>query len=307
VTLIAQPVATIGPDGAVTCAWCGCPARPNDARLAICASCGAATTYPQPDDEELEGAYAHYRPSSGRFAGGGDRILAISRASLARRLDRIAPSGRILDVGSGDAALLKALRARGRGAVGLERVAGEDRVIARELVDFDEDMGAWAAVVFWHSLEHLREPSAALDRAVALLRPGGVLIIAVPNFASWQAHLFGRRWFHLDLPRHFVHLTASALESEVQRRGLAVERTLHWRSGQLVFGWLHGIVGALPGHVDLYSSIRRPEARDTDLGGRQRATALATASALVPLAVAMAAAEVVASAGGTVYLEARRP
>jgi len=269
--------------------------------------CGAATTYPPPDEQELEQAYATwYRPASGRFAAGGDRALALSRASLARRLDRIAPPGPLLDVGSGDGALLAALLARGREVVGLERGACGEGVIAGEIDEFEDRMGEWAGVVFWHSLEHLRSPAAAIDRAVALLAPGGVLALAVPNLGSWQARWFGEQWFHLDLPRHLVHLPASALVRGLQARGLRIERCSHWRGGQLVFGWLYGMVGALPGHPDLYGAIRRPKAQRSAISGARRAKALLAAAALAPAAAALAAAEVTAHAGGTVYLEARR-
>lgn len=275
--------------------------------MAECTVCGAATTYPAPTEAELDRAYVSwYRPDGGRFSAGGDRLLAFSRARLARRLDRISPPGPVLDVGSGDGSLLRALRRRGREAVGLERVAGDDGVLAGEISEFDDRAGQWAAVIFWHSLEHLPDPAPALDRAAGLLTADGVLAIAVPNLSSWQARHFGERWFHLDLPRHLVHLPAAALALGVRERGLTVERLSHWRGGQILFGWLHGMVGTLPGHPDLYSAIRRVEAQDRAVTGIGRLAVLLAAIALTPAAAAMAAGEIAAHAGGTVYLEARR-
>ena len=211
----------------------------------------------------------------------------------------------MLDVGAGDGALVRALRARGREAVGLERVAGDD-VLAGEIDTFEDRSGQWGAVVFWHSLEHLHDPARAVDRAAALLAPGGVLVIATPNLSSWQARCFGERWFHLDIPRHLVHLPASALQRGVRARGLTIERTSYWRGGQVLFGWLHGLVRMLPGAPDLYSAIRRIGAQDEPIAGVRRLAVLAAGTAIAPAAGAMAAAEVSVRAGGTVYVEARR-
>jgi Methyltransferase domain len=190
--------------------------------------------------------------------------------------------------------------------VGLEREAHAEGVLAAEICDFDERLGEWAAVVFWHSLEHLRDPVCALDRAAQLLALGGVLLVAVPNVASWQSRLFGDRWFHLDLPRHLVHLPARTLAAGLEARGLEIERCSYWRGGQLLFGWLHGMVGTLPGRPDLYSAIRRTEAQNTPMAGKRRALTLGAAAMMTPVAALLTAGEVAAGAGGTVYLEARR-
>jgi hypothetical protein len=146
----------------------------------------------------------------------------------------------------------------------------------------------------------------ALDRATELLSAGGVLLVAVPNRGSWQARLFGDRWFHLDLPRHLVHLPARTLAAGLEARGLEIERCSYWRGGQLLFGWLHGIVGTLPGHPDLYSAIRRPEAQNTPIAGKRRALTLGAGAMMAPAAALLTVGEVAARAGGTVYLEARR-
>ena len=125
----------------------------------------------------------------------------------------------MLDVGAGDGTLLDALRRLGRDAVGLERESDRPDVVAGEIDDLD---GEWAAVVFWHSLEHLRTPESALRGAAALVAPGGVMVIAAPNAASWQAQLFGERWFALDLPRHLIHIPAAALVATLEGVGFGV-------------------------------------------------------------------------------------
>ncbi len=289
------------------CAWCAGPLDHRARRLpgrTVCPRCGVATTDPWPTDAALAAAYGGaYRPPEGRFSGPGDRLLGLTRATLARRLDRIAPPGPVLDVGAGTGGLVAALRGRGREAIGLEREAQGELIRDTPLAELD---GAWAAIVFWHALEHLVAPGADLDRAIGLLAPGGVLVVAVPNAASLQARIFGDRWLALDLPRHLTHIPAGALIGRLREGGLQVERVSHWRGGQVLFGWLHGLVGLAPGHPSLYDAIRRPAARWQEQDARRRRTILAAGVASAPVAALGAALEIGLARGGTVYVEARR-
>lgn len=294
------------------CPWCEAPqpelplpGRLEQYTVTRCAACGVGVTRPQPDALTLERAYADwYRPDEGRFSGPGDTVLQRTRATLAARIDKVAPAGRVLDVGAGDGGLVRALRARGRDALGLERHARDEHVVDARI----EDVGTgWAAIVFWHSLEHLTDAGAQFDAAAQALKPGGVLLIAVPNLASEQARRFGPRWLALDLPRHVVHLDTDALAHRAERRGLVVQRTSAWRGGQVVFGYLHGLTGRLPGAPDLYDAIRRPEARQRPMRPGTRIAVLGAAAALLPLAAVAALGEVLDGDAGTTYLELRRP
>jgi hypothetical protein len=74
----------------------------------------------------------------------------------------------------------------------------------------------------------------------------------------------------------------------------------------VVFGWVHGLVGLLPGHPDLYDAIRRSEARQAAQRPAFRLYALAAAAVALPFALAATAVEVAARSGGTIYVEARQ-
>lgn len=291
------------------CVWCGAPFDGDARRLrgrTRCARCGAATTDPWPTPEELDLAYGSwYRPASGarRFSFAGDAILSRTRGLLAGRLAAISPPGPVLDVGAGDGTLVDALRSRGRQATGLER--GSERPDFRE-ESLSEIDGRWAAVVFWHSLEHLPNPGEAIAEAARLLDPGGVVIVAIPNTDSLQARAFGDRWLHLDLPRHLNHLAARSLTAGMEAVGFEVERVSYLRGGQLVIGWLDGLVKLLPGDLNLYQALRRPAAQSARLGAGRRLASIAAGVVLLPIAAICTIAEVAARRGGTVYVEARR-
>jgi SAM-dependent methyltransferase len=289
------------------CAWCEHVFDSDDEYFhgrVRCSECGVATTSPWPNDTQLAEAYGDwYRPESGRFSGLGDKILHRLRATLANRLHRILPPGPILDVGAGDGNLVDAFVRHGRDAVGLEPYGSGPHIRQAQV---EEVEGSWSAVIFWHSLEHVRHPARALSHAATLVAPGGKMIVAVPNAVSLQARAFGDRWFALDLPRHLTHISPAALVSKIQEAGLQVEHVSYYRGGQVVFGWVHGLVGLFPGHPDLYDVIRRNEAQSVKQSLPLRLYALAAAVAVLPAALVASVIEVAMHSGGTVCVQARR-
>ncbi len=293
-----------------TCVWCGAGLSTGAKRLrgrVLCPQCGAASTDPWPSPEDLDRAYGTwYRPTEGRrYALIGDAFFTRSRALIASRIDEISPPGPLIDVGSGEGVLVRALKSRGRSVLGLERDAVGPDVRDASLDQIEGD-GEWAGVIFWHALEHLPAPGEAIREAARLLKPGGVVLIAVPNTDSLQARAFGDRWLHLDLPRHLVHLSQRALCSGLERNGLHVERVSQVRGAQIVIGWLDGLVSLLPGNLRLYQALRLPQARSAEMTIGQRLAAVAAGVVLLPVALACSGAEIVLGRSGTVYVEARR-
>jgi hypothetical protein len=134
-----------------------------------------------------------------------------------------------------------------------------------------------------------------------------VLVVAMPNLASLQARAFGDRWLALDLPRHLAHVPGPALLDRMRSLGLGIDRVSYLRGGQVVFGWLHGLVGILPGRPNLYNAIRRPQAREERLSGGSWLTAHVVSRLLLPVAVALALVEAALRRGGSIYVEARKP
>jgi SAM-dependent methyltransferase len=83
---------------------------------------------------------------------------------------------------------------------------------------FDSDF--FDAVSIWHVLEHVRDPRSTLSEISRVLKPNGILMIAVPNYGSIQAALFGKHWFHRDLPRHLYHFTRECLLERLTEFGM---------------------------------------------------------------------------------------
>jgi SAM-dependent methyltransferase len=212
---------------------------PGEYAVSSCRSCGAGTTLPLVTDEQLPPFYpVGYGPYDERMNGlerlvsRGIRALqgwsALRSAPLAALAGR--PPGRGLDVGCGRGDLAAALSGRGWTMSGIEPSPSACTSAARRGIDVrcgtlatvPLQPGSYDAVIFHHSLEHTTDPVTALRRVAAALAPGGLVLITVPNFASWQARRFASSWFHLELPRHRIHFTPSALAQALRRATLEV-------------------------------------------------------------------------------------
>ena len=84
-------------------------------------------------------------------------------------------------------------------------------------------------VTMWHALEHVHDPLAIVREARRLLVPGGRLIVAAPNFASWSRHRFGESWFGLDLPRHLTHFESATLVQMLESAGMRIREVRYSR------------------------------------------------------------------------------
>jgi SAM-dependent methyltransferase len=75
-------------------------------------------------------------------------------------------------------------------------------------------------IVLWHSFEHLGQPWKVLEAASQRLKKGGILLVSIPNIDGVQARLLGKRWLHLDAPRHLYFWPPRALSKLTQSFGL---------------------------------------------------------------------------------------
>ena len=221
-------------------------------RIDRCSSCDLCQTLPQPEDI---GPYYGAQYHGGRH-GVTDRLCTNRRL---RFLAEIAVPGRLLDFGCGDGGFLAAAKAAGWGVEGVEMRPDQARAKGLTVLERIEDAsGPFDVITLWHSLEHVSKPRATMERLIKLLRSGGHIIVAVPNLGSWQARLFGRRWFHIDAPRHLFHFTSKALQFLLERQGLVLVRRWHLEVEIDMFGWTQSVLNlALPHPNVLFDIVTR--------------------------------------------------
>lgn len=81
-------------------------------------------------------------------------------------------------------------------------------------------------ITLWHVLEHLPNLNEHISIFKKLLKPNGTLIIAVPNYKSYDANYYKNFWAAFDVPRHFWHFSQTSISKLISRENLKVVKTL---------------------------------------------------------------------------------
>ena len=206
---------------------------PGDFAVHVCGGCGSGRTVPIVPTERLGDLYpqaynAYALPANpvARAAATGLFRWRYWRGLRRPPLGalRTRPPGRLLDVGSGRGDLGVTLHEWD--VTGLEPSPDAcAEALARGVATVQGTLttatvqGPFDVLVFQHSLEHVAEPLDDLRAARGLLSAGGLVLISLPNFGSWQARRLRADWFHLDLPRHRSHFTPRGLETLLRNAG----------------------------------------------------------------------------------------
>ena len=181
-------------------------------------------TSPQPKKEQLASYYesedyiSHTDTDKGIVS---YLYQAVKRYSLKSKLRLISSlnkgSGNLLDIGAGTGEFLKLAKDNGWNVDGVEpnekarTLADEKKIILKS--DLDGFSGEqFDVVTLWHVLEHLPDLEEAIQKIEGLVKPGGVLIIAVPNFKSYDAKHYKNFWAAYDVPRHLWHFSRKSMQ-----------------------------------------------------------------------------------------------
>jgi SAM-dependent methyltransferase len=208
------------------------------ADLVRCPRCDHRQTEPMPADAVLERAYAGAASEDyiGEEAGQREtarRALARIEAFLepAPIPDNGGPRHRtLLDLGCWVGFLLAEAETRGWSAVGVEPSQFAS-AYARERLGLDVRTGEllttplplndFDAIVMGDVIEHLPRPAEALARIAALLRPGGILWMALPDAGSLVARGMRARWWSV-IPTHVQFFTRRSIRTLLEREGWTV-------------------------------------------------------------------------------------
>ncbi len=287
--------------------------------LIECRNCGLGSLFPMPTAERIQSFYPaeYYGEPTAKFEPLVEFGVRLGAKMRVESLVGDLPGGsRVLDIGCGRGVMLRALLDLGHEAHGVEiapeAASGADPRaqirIAPELTEARYDESSFDAVIMWHVLEHLPNPEKTLAEIRRILRPGGRLILAVPNFGSLQSQRTGHDWFHLDLPRHLYHFTPETLQRLLASNKFHYESVRHMAMLQNSFGWLQSFLNRVSGtpRNSLYSMLHRGGEHPVvkNLSRWQRCQLKFGYWLGLPIAAAVSLLEAATRQGGTIAITA---
>lgn len=178
----------------------------------------------QPVPENLDAYYksdaylSHTDAKDSLFAKAYQFVKQITLRQKVRSIGRPIPEkNALLDFGAGTGDFLQVAKNKGWRVCGVEPNEQARRLAKQKGVDLFPSLTEFKSeqfdvITLWHVLEHIPNLEECLEQLQVLLKPGGVLVIAVPNYKSWDAKKYKEFWAAYDVPRHLWHFDREAMK-----------------------------------------------------------------------------------------------
>lgn len=240
-----------------------------------CSNCGLRFTNPRPVPADLGKYYqspdyiSHSNSKKGLFHSIYQLIRKYTLSRKYRLIGQHAKGKHILDIGCATGEFLNFMKSKGWVTRGIEpdEAARKQAILRYDLSVGDEnhlkELGndLFDVITLWHVLEHVSDLQQRMTDLYRLLKPGGLLVIAVPNPESGDAVKYGSFWAGYDVPRHLYHFTQGSMTFLLDRFSFTLEKILpmKWDSfyvSLLSEKYRHGKMKWFPGIWNGYCSNR---------------------------------------------------
>ncbi|MBC7523208.1 MAG: class I SAM-dependent methyltransferase [Flavobacterium sp.] len=180
-------------------------------------------THPQPSFELLPKYYeseiyiSHTDGNKSLFEKMYQFVKSIALKNKLKLINSQSPKGRILDIGAGVGDFLSVAKSDGWEIIGVEPSYKAKQIAQKKGVAFVNNLSelennSFDIITMWHVLEHVPDLEKQIAKLKRLLKPDGTIIIAVPNFNSFDAKHYGEFWAAFDVPIHFWHFSKTAIK-----------------------------------------------------------------------------------------------
>ena len=139
--------------------------------------------------------------------------------------------GNLLDIGAGTGDFLFTAKQNGWEIIGVEpseKAKGSAIGKGIKFSDITQDLESHSfdVITMWHVLEHIPNLEIQIKELKRLVKPNGTIIIAVPNFKSYDAKYYGKFWAAFDVPIHFWHFSKTAIQLLFEKENIKLEKVL---------------------------------------------------------------------------------
>ena len=139
--------------------------------------------------------------------------------------------GSLLDIGAGTGDFLVTAKANGWQITGIEPNENAKKLAVSKGVSFENNIESienqqFDVITMWHVLEHVPNVEHQIKELKRLLKPNGTIIIAVPNFKSFDAGYYGEFWAAFDVPRHLWHFSKTSIEKLFGKENMKLVKIL---------------------------------------------------------------------------------
>lgn len=136
--------------------------------------------------------------------------------------------GRILDIGAGTGDFLLECKNQNWDILGVEPNDKAKGIALGKGIKFGDtieklESNSFDVITMWHVLEHVPDVEHQVSELKRLLKPSGTIIIAVPNFKSYDANHYKEFWAAYDVPRHLWHFSKTAIEKLFDKQNMNLE------------------------------------------------------------------------------------
>lgn len=195
-------------------------------------------THPQPSLESLGKYYesedyiSHTDSKRSLFEKLYHFIKTIALKDKLNLINSLQPhKGQILDIGAGTGDFLSVAKNNGWKTVGVEpsdkaKAIAKSKGVSFVSVTSELENYSFDVITMWHVLEHVPDLDKQIKELKRLLKPTGTLIVAVPNFKSFDAKYYGKFWAAFDVPIHFWHFSKTAVKLLFEKEEMKLEKVL---------------------------------------------------------------------------------
>ena len=208
-------------------------------KILECKECGLLYTTPRPNKDEIgryynsEEYYSHQENKEGFIPKVYEKVKSVNLKNKYGIATEGKEKGKALDIGCGVGDFLHTMEQHGWDCTGVEpsedaKVIAKKRIKGQLLSSEEQENlpdSSFDIITMWHVLEHVDDIRWQIQQLHRLCKPGGRIIIALPNYKSYDGQYYKAEWAAYDVPRHLNHFNKETLIKILEESGLRHVKT----------------------------------------------------------------------------------